>query len=80
MKNRKIILVGGLAKRLLKRGHYLCDLKPKRENPSESCFVFFADQWLQQDIDDIMQHPDTSDMEALHKRMVALGIGEVDYL
>lgn len=79
MRNRKIILVGGIAKRLLNRGHYLCDLKPKRENPSESCFVFYTDKWLQEDIDDIMQHPNTLDTKVIQQRVTALCMSEEDY-
>lgn len=79
MNKHKIILTGGVAKRLLMRGHYLCDLKPKREKPQESCYIFYKDKWLQDDIDNIMSEQSASDREVLERRLMALNMTEAQY-
>ena len=79
MSNHKIILSGGIAKRLLTRGHYICDLKPKRENIESSCFIFFEDKWLQEDIHSIMNDKTTPDRAVLQKRLQALDLTEMQY-
>lgn len=36
----KIILQGDLARHLLKNGYQIVDIKPKKENPQSTVFVF----------------------------------------
>lgn len=76
---RKIILSGGVAKRLLNRGHLLIDVKPKNDDPKGSAFLFFVDQWLLVDVDEIMQNATHNDAETLHKRLKSLDITEPEY-
>ena len=36
----KSVFVPGIARRLLKMGHPIYDIKPKKENPDASIFIF----------------------------------------
>lgn len=36
----KSVFVPGIARKLLKMGHPICDIKPKKENPDASIFIF----------------------------------------
>ena len=36
----KAVFVPGIARRLLKMGHPIYDIKPKKENPDASIFIF----------------------------------------
>ena len=76
---RKIILSGGIAKRLLNRGHIVVDVKPKRDNPKESAFLFFVDQWLREDVNEIMQGAAGNDAEAIRRRLAGLGVTDEEY-
>ena len=76
---RKIIKTAGLSKRLLNRGHYVCDLKPKTENPTESCCIFFVDDWLKEDLDQIMQNKYISDRTVIDNRLKMLNLTEIQY-
>ena len=78
MKNRRLIKSGGVAKRLMVRGHLCIDTAPMREDPTRSLFVFFCDRWLNADIDEIMQGT-TSDNSTLRARLAALGMSESEY-
>lgn len=73
MSNRRIILSGGIAKRLLNRGHIIADVKPQRENPKESVFIFFADKFLNEDITSVMNSKGNDKAEIL-KRIESLGV------
>lgn len=75
---KKVILSGGLAHRLIKLGHYIVDVRPKRENPRESSFVFYADEWFAQDVTYCMQNKGGEDA-ILQDRLKALGISEKEY-
>lgn len=55
MKNTKLIMSPTMARKLLGKGNTIVDLKPKKENPRETIFVFEATDKL------------LSDMEALSK-------------
>lgn len=55
MKNTKLIMSPTMARKLLGKGNTIVDLKPKKENPRETIFVFKATNKL------------LSDMEALSK-------------
>lgn len=74
----KVILSGGLAHRLIKLGHYLVDVRAKRENPNESTFVFFVDKWFQDDVAHCM-HSRTGDELILKNRLKQLGMTEKEY-
>ena len=76
---RKLILSGGVAKRLINRGHLVVDLKPKRDNPKESAFLFFADSWLHEDVNAIMQGGALDDADTMRRRLAALGISAEEY-
>lgn len=78
MKNRRLIKSGGVAKRLMMRGHLCIDTAPQRDDPSKSLFIFFADRWLNFDIDEIMKNS-TMDKSALQNRLAALGLTEKEY-
>ena len=76
---RRLIKNGGIAKRLMARGHLCVDAAPRRDDPSKSVFIFYADQWLGADVDEIMRGPGTMDRPALEKRLASLGVSEAEY-
>ena len=76
---RKIILTGGVAKRLLNRGHLLIDVKPKNDDSKGSVFLFFVDKWLLEDADEIMHDATRNDAETMQKRLKSLHISEPEY-
>lgn len=78
MSNGRVILSAGIAKRLILRGHVLADLKPKKENPMQTVFVFFADRFLNADIDNIMANK-SNDTAALSERLEKLNLTESEY-
>lgn len=78
MKARRLIKSGGVAKRLMVRGHIVVDCAPQREDPTRSLFIFYNDPWLNADIDEIMQST-TSDSFTLKTRLAALGMTEAEY-
>ena len=75
---RRLIKNGGIAKRLMARGHLCVDTAPRRDDPSKSVFIFFCDRWLKADIDEIMQGT-MSDNSTLKARLAALGMTEAEY-
>lgn len=77
-KKTRVIKAAGVAKRLLNRGHVVVSTCPQRDNPAASCFVFYIDPWLQQDVDDVMAKK-TSDHAVLEARLAALGMTEKQY-
>ena len=74
----KVILSGGIAKRLLLRGHIIHKVKTKNENPLESCFIFFTDCFFKKDLDDIMNHKG-NDVQSINSRLKSLNITEQEY-
>lgn len=77
-RNRRIIANGGIAKRLINRGHVVVDMCPKRDEPTRSVYVFYRDKWLDRDIDEVMQKI-SDDKSALAERLTALNMGEKQY-
>lgn len=49
----KVIKNARDARYLLKKGHTIIDIKPKKENPVETVFVFLADDSFYKDFDKI---------------------------
>ncbi len=47
----KIILQGDLARYLLKKGYQIIDIKPKRENPQSTVFVFKVEKGFFEELD-----------------------------
>lgn len=45
----KSVFVPGIARRLLKMGHPICDIKPKKENPDASIFIFAETEEFKRD-------------------------------
>lgn len=78
MNNKRVVRAGGYAKRLLNLGHIVVSTCPQRDNPAGSCFVFYKDKWLNQDIDMVMQTK-AQDSAALRERLAALGMTEEQY-
>lgn len=78
MKAKRLIKNGGVAKRLIRRGHIVVDTAPQRDDPSKSVFIFFCDRWLKADIDEIMEGR-SSDNATLNARLAALGMTEKQY-
>lgn len=78
MNNKRVVRAGGYAKRLLNLGHIVVSTCPQRDNPAGSCFVFYRDKWLNQDIDMVM-NTKTLDSAALTERLAALGMTEEQY-
>lgn len=77
-RNRRLIKSGGVAKRLMNRGHVVADVAPQRDDPTRSVYIFFRDRWLDQDVDEIMQKV-SDDKSALAERLTALNMGEKQY-
>ena len=78
MKTRRLIKNGGIAKRLMVRGHIVVDCAPQREDSTRSLFIFYNDPWLNADIDEIMEGR-SSDNATLNARLAALGMTEKQY-
>ena len=57
----------------------MIDLKPKRDNPRESAFLFFVDQWLSEDVTAIMQGGARDDADTMRRRLAALGMSLNEY-
>ena len=74
----KIISSGGLARRLLGMGHIIGNLRPKRENPTESVFVFYRDRWLDEDITFCIENK-TGESDILKKRLFDLKLTDSEY-
>lgn len=45
----KSVFVPGIARRLLKMGHPIYDIKPKKENPDASIFIFAETEEFKRD-------------------------------
>lgn len=45
----KSVFVPGIARRLLKMGHPIYDIKPKKENPDASIFIFAETEEFKKD-------------------------------
>ena len=75
--NKKVIIQGGISRRLLTRGHILVDVKPKKED-NGTCFIFYQDKYFAKDLDNIMNHKgnDTTEMQ---KRLKTLNVTEKQY-
>ena len=78
MNNKRVVRAGGYAKRLMRLGHICVDTAPQRDNPAGSCFVFYKDRWLNQDIDMVMKSK-APDSPTLKERLAALGMTEAQY-
>jgi hypothetical protein len=52
-KKSRVIKNARDARWLLKRGHKIIDIKPKKENPVETVFVFEADEAFYKDFNSI---------------------------
>lgn len=74
----KVIASGGLARRLLRMGHVIVNLRPKRENPRESAFIFYCDRWMDDDVTFCM-HNKTGEDEILNERLNELKMTKKDY-
>lgn len=74
----KVILSGGLAHRLIKLGHYLVDVRAKRENGNESTFVFYVDKWFNDDVTHCMNDK-AGDELILKERLKQLCMTEKEY-
>ena len=76
--NNKVILSGGICKRLLARGHIIADIKPKKEDISQSCFIFYQDKYFAKDLDNIMNSKGNDNIE-IQQRLKTLGVTEKQY-
>lgn len=51
--NTKLIFSPTVARKLLKQGHVIVDIKPKKENRSESIFIFEDTEKFREDLSTI---------------------------
>lgn len=79
MNKRRLITSGGVARRLMLRGHVCIDVCPQRQDKTKSCFVFYKDRWLSADIDEIMQSPEKRDIPVIEKRLNEVGMTMQEY-
>lgn len=51
----KCILNPTIARQLLHKGHVIVDIKPKKENPRETVFIFKDTEQFQKDLKEILE-------------------------
>lgn len=54
MKNNIVVFTGRIARELLKKGFTIVDVKPNREQPLASVFIFKNEKGLEEEIKKLM--------------------------